>query len=107
MLLTSGSDLRLEFSDIKASGEKGSCHWEAWYTFSGGRKVHNIIDAQFEFKDGKIYRHRDHFDFWRWSKMALGTSGLLLGWTPFLKNKVQSTARARLQKFMEKQGVRV
>jgi hypothetical protein len=66
-----------------------------------------VIDADFEFKDGKIFRHRDHFDFWRWSRMALGTSGLLLGWTPFLKNKVQTTAKARLRKFMEKQGANV
>ena len=105
MLLTSGSDLKLEYSNVQANDNKGSCHWEAWYTFSAsGRKVHNIIDADFEFKDGKIFRHRDHFNFWRWSRMALGTSGLLLGWTPFLKNKVQSTAKARLQKFMEKQA---
>lgn len=25
----------------------------------------------------------------KWSKMALGTPGLLLGWTSFLKNKVR------------------
>jgi hypothetical protein len=104
MLITSGSDLKLKFSDVEVSGDRGTCHWEAWYTFSrSGRKVHNVIDADFEFKDGKIYRHRDHFNFWRWSRMAFGASGLLLGWTPFLQNKVQSGAKERLRSFMEKQ----
>jgi hypothetical protein len=101
MLITSGSDLKLEFSRVNVAGEKGSCHWEAWYTFSAsGNKVHNVIDAAFEFKDGLILRHSDHFDFWRWSRMALGAPGVLLGWTPLLKRKIRKTARARLSKFM-------
>lgn len=103
MLLLSGKDLRIEFSEVKAEGNTGSAHWEAWYTFSKtGRKVHNIIEAHFEFKDGLIYRHRDHFDFWRWSRQSLGLIGFLLGWSNFLKNKVHATAMKGLQVFMAK-----
>ena len=106
MLCERGKDLTLEFRDIQADDRTGRAHWEAHYTFSAsGRKVHNIIDAEFEFRDGKILRHRDRFDFHRWSRQALGPTGLLLGWTPFLKNKVQSTARAQLDKFMRERGV--
>lgn len=106
MLCERGKDLRLEFRDVQADDRTGRAHWEAYYTFSStGRKVHNIIDAEFEFRDGKILRHRDRFDFHRWSRQALGPMGLLLGWTPFLKNKVQSTARASLEKFMLERGV--
>jgi ketosteroid isomerase-like protein len=106
MLCERGKDLRLEFRDIQADDRSGRAHWEAYYTFSTtGRKVHNIIDAEFEFRDGKILRHRDRFDFHRWSRQALGPMGLLLGWTPFLKNKVQATARASLEKFMRERGV--
>lgn len=101
MLLTSSKDLRIEFSAVSADGSKGSCHWEAWYTFSrSGRLVHNIIDASFEFRDGLIYRHQDHFNFYRWSRQALGLSGLLLGWTPIIQNKVRGTANNSLTKFM-------
>jgi ketosteroid isomerase-like protein len=96
MLLTSSKDLRVEFSNVTPN----SCHWEAWYPFSRtGRQVHNIIDASMEFKDGLIYRHKDHFDFWRWSRQALGLSGLVLGWTPIVLNKVRATARKSLDKF--------
>jgi ketosteroid isomerase-like protein len=103
MLMTSGSDLKISFNRVNANDTKGSCHWEATYTFSGtGRKVHNVVDAEFEFKDGKILHHRDHFNFWRWSRMALGTPGILLGWSPILMNKVRKTARARLNAFMKK-----
>ncbi|HLL06745.1 MAG TPA: nuclear transport factor 2 family protein [Myxococcaceae bacterium] len=106
MLCERGKDLRLEFRDIQADERTGRAHWEAYYTFSAtGRKVHNIIDAEFEFRDGKILRHRDRFDFHRWSRQALGTSGLLLGWTPLLRNKVRSTARGSLEKFMQERGV--
>lgn len=102
MLLTGAADLIITFNHVSAKNNSGTCHWEAWYTFTvTGRKVHNIIDASFEFRDGKIYRHVDRFNFWRWSRMALGTSGLLLGWTPMVRNKVRATARKRLEKFLQ------
>ena len=102
MLVERGKDLELTFSDIGANGDTGRAHWEATYTFSTGRKVHNKIDATFTFADGKIIRHQDQFDLWRWSRMALGPSGLLLGWTPFMQNKVRQTAMKGLTKFIEK-----
>lgn len=93
MLCERGKDLRLEFSDVRADDTSGSAHWEAWYTFSAtGRPVHNVIDATFAFRDGKIARHVDRFDLYRWSRQALGAPGLLLGWTPLLQNKVRAMA---------------
>ncbi|MDP1740052.1 nuclear transport factor 2 family protein [Polaromonas sp.] len=93
---------KLEYSDIQADANSGQAHWEAWYRFSAtGRMVHNVIDGRFTFnREGLIATHRDHFDFWAWSRQALGTPGLLLGWTPFLRAKVRATAAANLQKFM-------
>ena len=100
MLCGQAKDLRIEFSGIEADGATGKAHWEAWYTFSvTGRQVHNIIDATFTFQDGQILRHVDHFDFWRWSRLALGAPGLLLGWTPLVRNKVQGQAAKGLAKF--------
>ena len=100
MLCERGKDLRLEFSRIKAGEAAVSAHWEAYYTFSTGRKVHNIIDATFEFKDGKIIRHEDVFDLWRWTRQALGPIGVLLGWSPFLRSRVRQTAWKGLDKFI-------
>jgi SnoaL-like domain len=81
-----------------------SAHWEAHYLFSAtGRLVHNKIDAAFTFApDGRILTHRDRFDFWAWSRQALGTPGLLLGWSPFLRSKVRATAAGNLQRFLSK-----
>lgn len=102
MLITSAKDLKITFGEVKANDQTGSCRWEAHYTFSGtGRKVHNIIKAEFTFKDGKIFRHEDHFNFWRWSWMALGSSGLVMGWSPYLLHAVQKKVKARLDKFMK------
>ena len=101
MLIQSAKGLTLQFNSSQANETSGAAHWEAFYPFSRtGRKVHNIIDAQFEFKDGKIIKHTDHFNFWRWSRMALGTPGILLGWSPLIRNKVSATASENLKKFM-------
>lgn len=102
MLCESGKDLRIEFGDVKADAQTGRAHWEAYYTFSRtGRKVHNVIEARFEFQDGKIIRHVDRFPFWRWAQQAFGPTGWLLGWTSFLRNKVHDTAMKGLFRFIE------
>ncbi|MGH8050758.1 MAG: nuclear transport factor 2 family protein [Arenimonas sp.] len=94
---------QFEHSDITADDLQGKAHWEPRYRFSAtGRMVHNIVDAKFRFKDGLIISHQDHFDFWRWSKQALGTPGVILGWSSFLKKKVRSQAAANLAAFMAK-----
>lgn len=91
-------DWRLEARDITAR----SAHWQAHYRFSAsGRLVHNIIDATIECDaDGLIRRHRDRFDFWRWSRQALGMPGLLLGWTPWFRNQVRAQAAGNLRKYL-------
>ena len=91
VLLTRSDDLQIELGDHAAEGDTGNAHWTARYTFSGtGRKVVNEIDAAFTFRDGLIIEHNDSFDFWKWSRMALGTPGLLLGWSPVVKKKVRA-----------------
>jgi ketosteroid isomerase-like protein len=103
MLIARGKDLRLTFADVTADDARGAATWEAWYTFSGsGRAVHNVIRAEFAFRDGRIVRHVDRFDLWRWARQALGPAGLLLGWTPFLRAKVRATAARSLAGWMEK-----
>ena len=105
MLCERGKDLRVEASGIEANGDTGKAHWEAWYTFTGtGRKVHNVIDATFRFKDGKIIRHEDTFGFYRWTRMALGPMGVALGWTPMIQGTIRKKARAGLDDFMKKHG---
>ena len=94
----SGGKLKVVFNNVT----ENSAHWEAFYEFSKtGRSVHNKIDARFEFKDGKIYRHHDHFSLWKWSKQALGLSGFLLGYTSFFKKKLQTQTRQLLDKYMQ------
>lgn len=103
MLISSAKRLDVTFSGIEADDTQGRCHWEADYDFSRtGRKVHNVIEAKFKFKDGLILEHQDSFDVWRWSGQALGLSGKLLGWSPLIKNKIRQAATQNLAKFMQK-----
>jgi ketosteroid isomerase-like protein len=107
MLCERGKDLKIEFRDVHADDSVGTAHWDAWYTFSAtGRPVHNSIDARFEFRDGKIIRHRDRFDFRRWAVQALGPTGSLLGWSGFLRNRVRRQAARSLDAFLSKRGER-
>jgi ketosteroid isomerase-like protein len=96
----SKGNLEIEFAEINAEGHSGSAKWIAKYTFSStNRKVVNVIFAQFEFRDGLIFRHTDYFNIWKWSRQALGFKGFLLGWTGFLHNKVQQQAIHSLRKY--------
>jgi ketosteroid isomerase-like protein len=101
MLCARGKDLTLEWRDVRADVATGSAHWEPRYTFSAtGRPVHNIIDAAFTFRDGLIATHEDTFDLWRWTRMALGAKGTLLGWTPFVRNAIRAQAMRGLEAWM-------
>ncbi len=103
MLCAQAKDFSLSFDAIEADESSGNVHWEAIYNFSAtGKKVHNKIDAEFRFKDGKIIQHKDTFDFWKWNSMALGPTGMLLGWTPLIKNKVRQQAATNLEKFIHR-----
>ena len=105
MLCKRGKDLTLDFQVKSANDTRGSAHWDAYYTFSAtGRKVHNIIEAEFEFADGRILRHRDRFDLWRWARMALGAKGMLLGWLPAVQKAIRAQAARGLADFSAKKS---
>ena len=102
MLCDRAVDFNLEYSLIKQDSNY-AVKWQANYIFSQTkRKVCNNIFAEFKFKDGKIIEHKDTFDFWKWSRQSLGITGILLGWSPILRNKVGLVANNNLNRFMEK-----
>ena len=106
MLIRNGKDLQLEFRDVTADQHTGSAYWEAKYTLSvTGRKVLNKITASFEFENGKIKKHVDRFDFYAWARQAFGFTGILLGWTPYFRKKVNSTVMGNLARFMRQKSV--
>lgn len=100
MLTFRAKDFTLTFDSVRADDSSGTAHWVATYLFSQtGRVVVNDIQARFVIRDGKICEHHDHFDLWRWSRQALGLPGLLLGWSPLLRNKVRAQALKGLRSF--------
>ena len=100
MLCQRATDLRIVHRDVSAGGDNGAAHWEAWYTYSAtGRPVHNVIEATFTFRDGLIATHHDHFDLYRWTRQALGLTGVLLGWTPAFQSAVRRKAAVALARF--------
>lgn len=101
MFCTSGNEIGVSFSNVQADDRSGSAHWEAIYLFpKTKRRVHNKIDASFLFRDGKIVRHRDNFDLYAWTRMALGPMGFMLGWSPPIQNQVRKQAASQLHRSM-------
>lgn len=104
MLCEGATDLEIRFSAVQADDRTGSAHWEADYTFSTGRLVNNRIEASFTFEDGLIAAHVDRFDLYAWTRMALGPTGLFLGWTPMVQDKIRRQAAKGLDRWIAKQG---
>lgn len=108
MLCEQAKDFSLDFRDIKAGEEYGSCNWVAMYTFSKtGRPVINDVKAHFKFHEGKIVEHMDDFNLYKWSRQALGTKGWLLGWSAFVQNKIKRSAKESLRRFIEQNAVSI
>ena len=98
MLLGRASSIVVTSQLISATEDSAVTRWEADYPFSQtGRQVHNVVTATMQMQGGLILRHVDSFDFWAWSRQALGLPGTLLGWTPMLHRKVSNSALAGLQ----------
>jgi len=97
---------RLTYRDVATEGNTGRAHWDAHYLFSAtGRTVDNSIDARMTFTQaGLIATHTDSFPFWTWARQALGLPGLLMGWSPMLRNKVRATAAANLALHLARGG---
>lgn len=105
MLCSRASDLEVTYFDVMADDKKGTATWVAKYSFSSKkRKVVNSIEANFEFKEGLILKHKDSFNFWKWSQQALGMPGHLMGWSPFLKNRVKRQAMGNLKSYQQRSG---
>lgn len=105
MLCERGKDLRIELLAHQADETSGSAEWAATYTFSAtGRLVRNVVQSQFRFADGLIVEQKDSFDLWKWTRMALGAPGRILGWTPLVQGKVRRNARASLDAFRTEQA---
>ena len=103
LIKKSRGQLEIQFSNVKSSSTLGSADWKATYVFSStNRFVQNVIHAEFDFKDGLIYRHSDTFNTYNWAKQALGFKGYILGWTPFFKTKLQHQALQSLRDFQRK-----
>ncbi|SFW68645.1 nuclear transport factor 2 family protein [Cellulophaga fucicola] len=101
LLSRSNAESTITFTDTEATENKGSAKWQAKYAYGPKkRNVVNNVTASFSFLDGKIITHTDNFNLWNWSKQALGTSGYLLGWSSFLKSKIQSKTNNLLNTFI-------
>ena len=101
LLSNKNSDVAVEYAILEAEDMPDKVSWVAEYKY--GPKKRNVINrvaATFEFKDDKIIRHTDYFDLWAWSRQALGLSGYALGWSSWMKNKIQEETNKRLSQFI-------
>ena len=93
-------DIRATFEVLHADDETGRVRVVDEYTFSDtGRKVTNVVDSRFTFKDHLVLEHRDTCDPKAWAAMAMGgVSGFLAGRVGPLR---RFKASRKLKKFVE------
>lgn len=102
LLAQSKEPIKIEFKNIVQNGNKVSAQWAAEYNFSPtGRKVRNQITAHFEFKDGLIIRHHDHFNLWKWSQQVFGVQGFFIGWTSVFQQALQKRTNKILARYID------
>jgi hypothetical protein len=97
------ADWQLSWGGVEADDTEGAVNWESHFRFAATRRmVHNRVRARFHFDaEGRIVTHHDKFNFWRWSWLALGIPGAVLGWSPAFRTQVRKQARANLNKFLD------
>jgi ketosteroid isomerase-like protein len=101
MFCLKSKDLSIEYKHVKCNEYFGTAEWSAIYSFSkSGRQVTNHIKSHFIFENGKICKQVDTFNFYRWSRQALGLTGILFGWSSLLKNKIRYSAKQSLLTFI-------
>jgi len=101
MLCQRADDLSIEFKDVEADEEFGTCYWTASYTFTKtSRRVINRVKAHMRFKDGKIIEHSDQFKLSNWCKQAFGLSGLLFGQMAWFQKKIKRSAQQTLYDYI-------
>lgn len=100
LLERSKGNLEIIFNVIETTNNTAIVKWEARYPFSKtGRDIHNKVTAQLTIKNGKIIKHIDKFNLWKWSQQAFGFKGFLIGWTPFFKAKLQLEIAKQLNSY--------
>ncbi|RMB60996.1 nuclear transport factor 2 family protein [Dokdonia sinensis] len=103
LLERSKGNIQISYSNINAHGNSGSADWSARYPYGAKKRpVVNNVAATFTFKDGKIKEHHDSFSLYKWSQQALGLSGYLLGWSGFMRSKIQAQTNGLLENYMKK-----
>ena len=97
------ADFNFSYGNVESTPETGKATWTAEYQFGDKKRpVVNNVTAQFKFKDGLIIEHTDTFDLYKWSKQALGAPGFLLGWSNFMRKKIQKNANDNLDAYLSK-----
>jgi len=100
----SKGNLKITVENIKSEENFGSVDWKAEYIFSQTkRKVINNVHAEFEFQNGKIIKHKDFFDFYKWSCQALGIFGFLFGKSKVFKFIFKRKTNSMLKKYILQQ----
>jgi len=92
-------DIHTTFEIIHADGQTGRVRVVDEYTFSEtGRRVRNVIDSRFTFRDHLVVEQRDDCDPREWAAMAMGgVKGFLAGHIAPLR---RFKARRKLQTFV-------
>lgn len=104
LLCRNSRDFKLQYEIKSVDTHEAKVHWQAGYFYGKQqRPVQNRVRTHIQFKDGKIYRHRDYFSLWRWAGQAMGLNGWLVGWSGFFGKHFRQQSRDMLDRLLDRQ----
>ena len=100
MICKTNEEESLHFEKIELlDHEYTTCDWSLAYYYTN-RRINNKIKSYLRLENGLIIEHTDAFDLYKWSRMAFGLTGLLIGWSKFFQKKIQKSTRNKLSEFI-------
>ena len=100
MICKTNKEESLHFENIELlDHEYATCDWSLVYYYTN-RRINNKIKSYLRLENGLIIEHTDAFDLYKWTRMAFGLTGSLIGWSNFFQKRIQKSTRKKLSEFI-------
>lgn len=108
MYIRNAENLRLDFKNITADHHSGSAEWLITYTTAKKNKVViKYLKSHFTFKNEKIVKQVDDFNFYNYIRQIKGATGFMFGWARLYKTSVQNSAMKELIRFKDNDNFKI
>lgn len=98
-------DMKIDIIDfVELDHEYIKCKWNStFFSRSSAKQISMTMTSFMKINDQKITEHSDAYRLSDWLAKAYGLTGILFGWSGWMKKREQSRYRTMLEKFVQNQ----